>query len=253
MKWRLIEQQAYGAAMNMAIDQSICESAALEKGHPTIRFYKWLPSSVSIGAYQSHDDIDFEACKRTGIQAVRRITGGRAVFHDKADFTYSVTAPLRIFNYSIDNAYSQICSWIINALREIGIDAELRNKNDIVVAGRKISGNAAKAMEHGIYLQHGTLVYDIDYGIMPKIMRVEPRIIKEKATSVLEHTKISQRLLYQKLKSSFIRGKEIGEIGLSEPEMKRAESLALSKYSRIALPKDSFSKSAGACYVVHGN
>ena len=88
MKWRLIEQEAYDAAANMAIDQAICESVALEKELPTIRFYKWLPSSVSIGAYQNHSDIDLAACKKFGIGCVRRMTGGRAVFHDKNNFTY---------------------------------------------------------------------------------------------------------------------------------------------------------------------
>jgi len=109
MNWRLIEQKPYSAAMNMAIEHAVYESVANEREQPTIRFYKWLSSSVSIGAYQDYKDINLEACKKHSISVVRRMTGGRAVFHDKNDFTYSVIAPIRIFGYRIDNAYRQIC------------------------------------------------------------------------------------------------------------------------------------------------
>src|SRR3989344_3306441 len=138
MKWRLIEQATYSAAMNMAIDHAVYESVANEREYPTIRFYKWLNSSVSIGAYQNPKEINLDACKKHNIGIVRRMTGGRAVFHDKIDFTYSVIAPIRVFNYSIGNAYKQICSWMINSLKELGIKAGLENKNDIMVGGKKI-------------------------------------------------------------------------------------------------------------------
>ena len=64
MKWRLIEQEAYDAAMNMGIDHAIYESVAIGRENPTIRFYKWKAKSVSLGAYQNPKDISFEACKK---------------------------------------------------------------------------------------------------------------------------------------------------------------------------------------------
>src|SRR3989344_6115649 len=137
MDWRLIEQQAYSAPMNMAIDHAVYESVANGRENPTIRFYKWINNSVSIGAYQNPNEINLEACKKHNVGIVRRMTGGRAVFHDKNDFTYSVIAPIRAFEYSIENAYRQICSWIINSLSELGIKASLENKNDIMVDGKK--------------------------------------------------------------------------------------------------------------------
>ena len=186
MKWRLIEQEAYDAAMNMAIDHAIYESVANEREHPTIRFYKWVNSSVSIGAYQNPKEINMDACKKHEIGVVRRMTGGRAVFHDKADFTYSVIAPIKVFNYSIETAYREICSWIINALNDLGIKAALESKNDIVVNDKKISGNAAKAMEKGVYLQHGTLIYDVDFDAMPQVLNIPQDLAKEKIASILE-------------------------------------------------------------------
>src|SRR3989338_7198953 len=128
MKWRLIEQQEYSAAMNMAIDHAIYESVANGREQPTIRFYKWKNNSVSLGAYQNPKEINIDFCGKNDIELVRRMTGGRAVFHSRNDFTYSVIAHIRNFDYRIGNAYSQICSWIINTLKETGINADLENK-----------------------------------------------------------------------------------------------------------------------------
>jgi lipoate-protein ligase A len=252
MKWRLIEQGNYSPAMNMAIDQAIYESVASGRELPTIRFYKWMPSSISIGAYQNPKEINLEACRMHNIGIVRRMTGGRAVFHDKADFTYSVIAPIRIFNYSIENAYRQICSWIINALKELGIKASMEGKNDIMVDGKKISGNAAKAMGMGIYLQHGTLIYDIDFDLMPKVLNVTHDAVSEKVTSILQHKKTGQDRVYDALKNNFTKDKEIKTEELSKYEVIGAGDLASAKYNHIALPSGTLLRNKGVCYVERG-
>lgn len=249
MKWRLIEQQAYNAAMNMAIDHAVYESVANEREQPTIRFYKWNKSSISLGAYQNPKEINLDACKKRNIGIVRRMTGGRAVFHDKVDFTYSVIAPIRIFNYSIENAYKEICSSIINALNDLGISSALENKNDIIVNGKKISGNAAKAMDKGIYLQHGTLIYGIDFDAMPEVFSISKDLVNEKITSILEHKKTAQEKVYETLKDNFIKGKEVKTEELSKYELMRAEDLAKTKYGTITLPAGTLMKNKGICYV----
>lgn len=249
MNWRLIEQKPYSAAMNMAIEHAVYESVANEREQPTIRFYKWLPSSVSIGAYQDCRDINLEACRKHGISVVRRMTGGRAVFHDKNDFTYSVIAPIRVFGYRIDNAYRQICSCVISALKDLGITAALENKNDIFASGKKISGNAAKAMGKGVYLQHGTLVYSIDLEVMPEALNISRELINERATSISHHKKISQEKVYETLKNSFIADKEVKTGDISKFELMRAEDLAKTMYNSVALPAGTLLKNKGACYV----
>src|SRR3989338_6734073 len=252
MDWRLIEQQAYSAPMNMAIDHAVYESVANGRENPTIRFYKWSNSSVSIGAYQNQKEINLDACKKHNVGIVRRMTGGRAVFHDKLDFTYSVIAPIKVFGYSIKMAYEEICSWLINALNDLGIKAYLENKNDISVNGKKISGNAAKAMDKGIYLQHGTLIYNIDFDIMPEILNVSEDSMKEKVTSILEHKKINQEKSYEILKDNFTKNKEFKTEGLSTYESIGAEDFAKTKYSTIMLPAGTLLKNKGACYVERG-
>ncbi|MBS3101429.1 lipoate--protein ligase family protein [Candidatus Woesearchaeota archaeon] len=252
MQWRLIEQSPYSAAMNMAIDHAIYESVANGREQPTIRFYKWLNNSVSIGAYQNSKEINLDACKKHSIDVVRRMTGGRAVFHDKMDFTYSVIAPIRVFSYSIKNAYMEICRCIMKTLSDLGIKSALENKNDIIVNGKKISGNASKAMDKGVYLQHGTLIYDIDYEAMPMVLNVPEELVMEKVTSLLQYRKVSQQKAYDTLKNNFTEGKEIKIEELSKYELMRAEDLAKARYNAITLPTGTLLRSKGACYIERG-
>jgi len=253
MKWRLIEQETYTAVMNMAIDGAITQSVSKHESSPTIRFYKWKNNSVSIGSNQNQDEVNLALCRKNNVDVVRRITGGRAVFHDKLDFTYSVIAPISVFDNSIKNAYSEICSWIMDALKDLGIKSELRNKNDIMADGRKISGNAAKLFDNKIYLQHGTLVYDVDFGLMPGVLNIPEETAKDKIASLKQFRKISQNKVYEALKNNFIKDKQIIVGKLSNEEMDKAGELANTRYASAKLPDDFVLKNKGACYVLNGN
>lgn len=252
MKWRLIEEETYDAAANMALDHAIYENVAAGRELPTIRFYKWKKNSISLGAYQNPAEINLDECRKNNVDIVRRMTGGRAVFHDMNDFTYSVIAPIRVFGYSIEKAYRDICYWIIDALTELGIESNLENKNDILVKGKKISGNAAKALDKGIYLQHGTLIYDLDLEIMPSTLNIKKELVKGKVTSVLKHKKIDRKEVYESLRSSFAFGKEFFVDTPSKTETEKSQELAKERYRSIMLPYGSFMKNKGACYVERG-
>lgn len=253
MQWRLIKQETYSAAMNMAIDEAICESVASKEQLPTIRFYKWKNNSVSIGSYQNQNEIDLQLRKNHNVDVVRRITGGRAVYHDKRDFTYSIIAPIKIFDNSIRNAYADICSWIINALKEMGIKSRLKNKNDIMINGKKVSGNAAKLFDNRIYLQHGTLVYDLDFYLMPRVLNISKELAANKIASILEYKKISKNKVYEILKKNFMKNKKVEIQELSKEELKIAAQLAKTIYNSIKLPESAILKNKGACYVLSGN
>jgi len=252
MRWRFVELETYDAAMNMAIDHAIYESVAIGREKPTVRLYKWKNNSVSIGAFQNLHNIDLEACRKHKVDVVRRMTGGRAVFHDKSDFTYSVIAHIRHFRYRVDVAYREICDSLINTLKELGINSKLENKNDIIVNGKKISGNAARALHDGIYLQHGTLIYGIDYSIMPEVMKVPEDIIRMKVTSISKLKKASQEKVHAALKSNFLFGKDYATEKLSESEIERAQELVKNIYSKLDLPFGAVSRDKGVCYVERG-
>src|SRR5271157_312172 len=163
MKWRIIELEGHDAYFNMAADEAICEAVASKKALPTIRFYTWGPSAVSIGHFQSmHDEVDVAKCKRRGIDYVRRKTGGGAVYHDEyGELTYSIIAQQELFPKGIIESYKVVCGWVVNALSTLGIDAKFAPINDIIVDGKKISGNA-QSRNKGMLIQHGTILHSLN-------------------------------------------------------------------------------------------
>ena len=92
-QWRLLQTGFNTAYSNMAIDRAILVANSNRHVPPTVRFYGWIPPAISLGYFQSvTEEIDVDACKKHGVDYVRRITGGGAVFHDK-ELTYSIVIP----------------------------------------------------------------------------------------------------------------------------------------------------------------
>lgn len=240
MRWRFIALETHSASLNMGIDEAITESVRNGTTPPTIRFYRWDPSAVSIGRFQGmRKEVNIEACKRSGVDWVRRITGGGAVYHDfNGEVTYSVIAPEGMFPKGIRESYAFICSWIISGLNELGIDAKFVPINDIIADGRKISGNA-QTRRNGILLQHGTILYDLDVKKMFSLLNVSKEKISDKmikgvedrVTCVRRYSDAGIEKLYESLVNGFAKGKEYDIGVLTEQERKRAEELSESVYA----------------------
>ena len=240
-KWRVIGITANNAFVNMALDEAISESVKTKKSLPTIRFYKWQPSAVSIGYFQSlKDEVDDALCKKLGIDIVRRRTGGGAVYHDKdGEITYSVIAPQSLFQHGITESYHEICGWIVKALGKLGISAEFKPINDIITNGKKISGNA-QTRRKGMLLQHGTILYKLDVAAMFSLLKVPKEKIsdkfisdvKERVTSVTDiNQAISEQQLNDAMVAAFTDGKDFEFGNFTSEEIADAEKLAKERYS----------------------
>ncbi|MDE1856856.1 MAG: lipoate--protein ligase family protein [Candidatus Micrarchaeota archaeon] len=239
MEWRVIELETHDAYTNMAIDHAVSDAVSSGTALPTIRFYKWLPSAVSIGCFQSMDDeVNIEECQRLGVDAVRRRTGGGAVYHDsKGEITYSVIGPLDAFPTGIRDSYAMICGWVIDGLSGLGINAEFAPINDIVASGKKISGNA-QTRRDGVLLQHGTVLYDLDVRTMFSVLKISKekisdkmiKSVEERVTKVRNFTDASQDDLYKALMKGFTEGKDYNVGRLSEGENRSAAHLASTIY-----------------------
>ncbi len=240
LKWRVIDLTVNSAAMNMALDEAISGSVSRKESPPTIRIYKWLPSAVSIGYFQSlKDEVDVDLCRKIGVELVRRRTGGGAVYHDSSgELTYSVIAPESMFPKGITESYHVICGWIVNALGKLGIASEFKPINDIIAAGKKISGNA-QTRRNGILLQHGTILYRLDVATMFSLLKVPKEKIsdkfiadvKQRVTSVTDiNPQITEQQLKEALVAAFTEGKEFEFGSASSVEMAAAEKLVKERY-----------------------
>lgn len=177
-------------ALNMAYDEA-CVGLKSKLNLPTtLRLYRWNPSAVTIGYFQSlEQEVDTNECLWRGIKFIRRWTGGGAVYHHyEGEVTYSLIisqdSPLTSSD-DIVESYKKICSGIIEGLKGIGIESNFRPINDIVVENRKISGNA-QTRRMGQILQHGTILYDVNPKLMFTLLKVPDEKLKDKIIKKVE-------------------------------------------------------------------
>ncbi len=239
-EWRVIPMETHNATMNMAIDEAVSNAVARGEVLPTMRFYRWQPSAVSIGYFQSlEDEVNLQVCKEMGVEFVRRRTGGGAVYHDyEGEVTYSVIGPENTFPKDITKSYHEICGWIIGGLGKMGIKAEFKPVNDIIAGGKKVSGNA-QTRRGGVLLQHGTLLYDLDVRKMFSLLKVSREKISDKMIAAVEErvTCIKRQKdctledTYKALLEGFTEGKKWSFGQLGEKELAEAKRLAETRYS----------------------
>ena len=239
-EWRVIALEENTAVKNMALDEAVCNAVANKMSFPTIRFYRWKPSAVSIGYFQSlESEVRLHECEMLGVDIVRRRTGGGAVYHDnQGEITYSVIAPEGLFPKDIIESYKVICGWITDAFSLLGMKAEFKPINDIILNGKKVSGNA-QTRRNGILLQHGTILYDLDVKKMFTVLNVGPEkiadkfiaTVEERVTSITKNSSVSKDEVYQALVSAFTKDKKWGFGKYSEQEIAQAEELAQSRYA----------------------
>ncbi len=237
-RWRVLRYEKANAAYNMALDEAIAEAVAFRVAGPTIRFYGWEPAAVSIGRFQKLEEVvDLEGCERHGVDVVRRSTGGGAVFHDQ-EITYSVICPEDMMPADVNMAYQEIGGWIVNALKLIGIEGTFEPINDVLVNGKKISGSA-QSRRKGIFVQHGTLIYDLDRAKMFSVLKVPKDKLDshslgdpaERVTSVREQRKVPWEYVAAAMANAFIMNREWYAGDLTADELARAEVISKLRYS----------------------
>ena len=133
--------------------------------------------SIIIGRNQNTlEEINQRFVKERGIKVVRRISGGGAVYHDLGNLNFTFiprVEPGRPINFSV------FVNPIINVLRELGVDATLVGRNDIVAYGKKISGNAQRLYRRK-FLHHGTLLFDVNIEDLAEALNVSADKIESK-------------------------------------------------------------------------
>ncbi|RLF28073.1 MAG: lipoate--protein ligase family protein [Thermoplasmata archaeon] len=244
-EWRLLVHGPLTGPENMAVDESLL----LEAEMPTLRLYTWSPTTVSIGYFQSlSETVNLAEAERRGIAVVRRVSGGGAVMHQElGEVTYSVVAPVELFPGSIRDSYRRILSGIVEALRLLGVEAEIQGFQDVVVGGRKISGSA-QARKRGWILQHGTLLVDPDVEAMFSVLRVPGlklsdkglREARKRVTSLYDlNVDVSLADVQGALIEGFSRALEMDlqEDHLTPGEEKKAEELVIKYESEEWLRK----------------
>ncbi len=247
MKYRLIDTGYNNAFYNMAVDEALMKLSKV----PVLRFYSWKPLAVSLGYFQNINDINLRYCKKNKIDIVRRITGGKAVFHDK-ELTYSLVIDENKAPKSVVDSYKFISKGILVALKNLGVDAKFKDKNikkdktavclnnpswyEVVVNNKKIAA-AAQTRRDKKLLQHGPILLDINFKKLCSVFNTNNRNLieetKKRISSLNEfNKKISLNKLKKEIKIGFEENFNIKFIKskLTREEKELANKLIKEKY-----------------------
>ncbi|OFW55934.1 MAG: hypothetical protein A2W01_05665 [Candidatus Solincola sediminis] len=194
----------------MTLDSALLKSASSIDFIPTLRFFRFHPPALTVGRFQDLAEIDFDACRKKGIQVARRPTGGKGILH-LDDFTYSVVLPARSdLPENVLEAYAVLSRGIILALQSLGLDTILATSGnatykkaggacfaattgaDIKYQGRKICGSA-QLRRHGALLQHGTILLEDRSRMFFELMSFKNDNLKEQARKEYEAAYIPLR------------------------------------------------------------
>jgi lipoate-protein ligase A len=263
--WRLIRTGHMDAAWNMAIDEAIMKFAPI-LGRPTLRFYGWENTAITIGYFQDYDkEFDEAICRSMGINIIRRLTGGRAVLHD-VEVTYSIVIPegKSAVTGSVLETYRKISEGFVIGLRKMGLEVEVATpKNnvkeisegtaacfdapswyEVTVNGKKIIGSA-QVRKQGVLLQQGSIPLEMDVEKLFTVLKfadIESKqrakmLFQQKAASLREV--LGQRVSFLQVCEAIKEGMrealaiDFCEEELSEQEYKAAERIVEERYSQL--------------------
>ena len=201
-------------------------------------FFLWQNEpSVIIGKNQNTaEEINPKFIKENNIKVARRVSGGGAVYHDLGNLNFT-------FVIGVDEPgkvnYKKYVQPIIDALASMGIKAEASGRNDILVDGLKISGNAQR-MANGKLMHHGTIMFDVDIEDMVKSLNVAPdkiiskgvKSVRSRVTNIKEHLPENTSLkdFWDALQYYLSNEGKDSEIVLSDHDLARIEYEAINKF-----------------------
>ena len=212
---------------NMAFDEWLLQCGPSE---PVFRLWRNEPS-VIIGHNQvAAQEVNLEYLQQHGIKLARRVTGGGAVYHDLQNLNYSFAGPIGSVSPDL----------FAEALQSLGLPAELTGRNDIFVAGRKISGYA-RSVWHNRELVHGTLMYDVDIDTLTEALNVEGSSklnlkgvasVRSRVTNVRDYLPQFASLDELQAKLQSLLSKELGtSLQLTKSQLAEIDKLASEKFA----------------------
>ncbi len=238
MLWRLIDTDLAPPAYTSAADEAIVIARQKNIAPNTLHLYRRDRPTVSLGYFENaRESVNLDVAKEKGVQLVRRMSGGSAIFTDPKQIIYSVILEKEMVPESPNETFPIICGGIIRALEVFGIKAEFKPVNDVLVNGRKISGSA-QTRKWDVVLQHGTLIVDADFALMFKVLRTRKKKVKtpEGMTSLAKELGRVPRM--DEVKAAIVKGfaqqfsVEIVKGVLTHFEKNTIERLIEEKYGR---------------------
>lgn len=221
--------------VNLAIEEFILGDIGDEQ--EVLLFYINEPAAI-IGRNQNPlEEVNLDYTQAHNVSVVRRLSGGGAVYHDLGNLNFSFITQNRKEDF---HNFQKFTAPAIRVLRKIGVNAQLNSRNDIVVEGLKISGNA-QYISRGRMLTHGTLLVRSDLDKMGEVLRVSVNDISSKSiksvrsrvaniNDFLREPLDTETLGHKLLEGIFEGVKVIPKYRLTEEDWARIKQISAERY-----------------------
>lgn len=222
---------------NLALEEYVLKN--LPKDNDYILLWQNEPAIIIGRNQNTHEEINSKYVKEHNIHVVRRISGGGAVYHDFGNLNYTF-----VTNNTRDNLnnFRKFTEPVIKALNSLGVKAEFAGRNDILIDGKKFSGNAQTYYRDRMY-HHGTILFDADLDMVAKVLQVKLEKIESKGiksnrsrvTNILPYLEKPMTIKeFQNYLLTFILGTEDIEsktYHLTEEDYQNIDKLMKEKYA----------------------
>ena len=241
-EWEVIGPEPMPIALTVALDEVLTRQVAEGRRKPTMRLWQWNEPAVVIGAFQSlANEVDPEGARRHGINVVRRISGGGAMFMEADNcVTYSMHVPSSLVDgLETAETYPFLDEWTMDALSRLGVHAFYQPLNDIATDQGKIGGAAQKRVGTAGLLHHVTMSYDIDADKMLEVLRIGREKLRGKGVTsakkrvdpLRRQTGVSRAEIWETMMTTFEERYGARRVELDEATREEAEQLARTKFT----------------------
>lgn len=228
-----VESKSNDPYYNLALEEYLFNNCKEEC------FILWQnDNTIVVGKYQNTiEEISAPYVKEKQIKVVRRLSGGGAVYHDMGNVNFTFIAPKSEANTFCFEHFTQN---IIDLLAEFEIKADFNSRNDLVIEGKKFSGNS-QYVKNGKVLHHGTLLFDSNLEVLVNALnvsglKIESKAIKsihERVTNIKDYmeTEISLDQFKAAIKNHICKKNKAAEYEISTEEEQAVCLLRDQKYN----------------------
>ncbi|MCJ7991812.1 lipoate--protein ligase [Priestia sp. OVS21] len=228
-------QKNYDPRINLAIEEYALKHLDINETY--LLFYINEPSII-IGKNQNTiEEINTKYVEDQKIHVVRRLSGGGAVYHDKGNLNFSFIT--KDDGNSFHN-FKKFTEPVVEALKKLGVNAELSGRNDLMAEGRKISGNAQFSTK-GRMFSHGTLLFDSEIENVVSALKVKKDKIESKGIKSIRNRVanisefLEQKVTVEEFREMLLRyifdGEEnITEYKLTEKDWETIHQISKERY-----------------------
>lgn len=225
--------------INLAIEEYVLNNFGEEDTY--LLFYINEPSIIVGRNQNSIEEINTDYVEEKGIKVVRRLSGGGAVYHDEGNLNFSFITKDDGESF---HDFAKFTEPVVKALNSINVPAELVGRNDLLIEGRKFSGNAQFSTK-GRMFSHGTLMLDSNIEHIVSALNVNQEKIESKGIKSIKsrvaniNEFLDEKLSMQAFKELILKSifevdemKDVPEYVLSEEDWKNIHEISKNRYQK---------------------